>query len=113
MSKFIQTDDYQWLRKEDGRYEMYQIVDMDVDECPYFAGGGYFELSNFDDGDIKHALRVYGYYTMENLVGIYGEDAEQVLAECLFECNWADWDLESFGTLAEAEAYVKKLMGEE
>ena len=112
MSEFIQTDDYQWQRKVGDVYEMYQIVDMAVDKCPYFAGGGTFEISDFDQDDIDHALRIYGYMTMENLNEEYGDASESILAEILFECNWADWDLESFDTEEEALEFVYKKMGE-
>lgn len=111
MRDFIRTDDWQWQRKDGDTYEMYQIVCYTEVPHPYFVGGGHFTLSDFDAEDVEYALNTYGYVDMDDLTRQYGEDAERVLAECLFECNWADWDLESFKTLDEAREYVNKLMG--
>ena len=113
MADFIQTDDYQWLREIDGGYEMYQVLPVaDLETCPYFAGGGTFSISDYDDEDAAHALRVFGYESMDEVERIYGDHAERTLAECLFECNFADWDLVSFGTFDAALDYINKLMAD-
>ena len=111
-NEFIRTDDYQWLRGGNGTYEMYQIVDMLTMKHPYFAGGGRFSLSDYED-DIDHCLKTFGYEGVDDVKRIYGNDWEQIVAECVFECNWADFDLESFDTEEEALAYVNKLMKED
>lgn len=114
MAEWVQTDDYQWLREIDDDYEMYQIMKAPeyVEREFWFAGGGRFSLSDYDSEDHEWALHSFGYEDMAEVERIYGDHAERVLAECLFECNWADFDIYSFGTLADAEAYCNKMMGD-
>lgn len=115
MTEWIQTDDYQWQRTVDNyyvddTYEMYQIVKAPeyVEREFWFAGGGEFRLSEYKD-DIIDNIRQYGYVDVADVKSIYGNRWEDIVAECVFECNWADFDLESFDTLEEAQAYVNKL----
>lgn len=111
-TEWVQTDDWQWQRKDGDLYEMFQVVDMiEPVGHPYFAGGGQFELSDYDDADVKRALHTFGYDTMENLERIYGDSARDILAECLFESEFMGWEPKLFATVEDGEAYVKKLMG--
>lgn len=111
-TEWIKTDDYQWQRKDGGTYEMYEAVfHPGVDK--WFVGGGKFRMDEFTDGDVAYVLDTYGYDTMENLEEEFGDCSEMVLAECLFETSFADWDLECFDTEAEAVAYLDELMKEE
>lgn len=91
---------------------MYQV--MKAPECVerefWFAGGGTFALSDYDRRDHEWALHSFGYDGMADVERIYGGRAESILAECLFECNWADFPLESFDTEAEAVAFVDSCM---
>jgi len=111
MSKFIQTDDYQWQRKVGDVYEMYQIMKAPewVERELWYAGGGEFELSDYED-DILDNVQQFGYDDLADVKRIYGDHWERIVAECVFECNWADFEVESFDTLEEAQAYVNKLM---
>lgn len=120
MTDWICTDldTFQWQRKvaaawapEGYAYEMYEVQYIDfVEEARYFAGGGLFAISDYGADDVKHALDSFGYHTMENLKSEYGRNSERILAECLFECNWADFPIESFDTEAEAVAFVDRCM---
>lgn len=111
MSDFIQTDDYQWLRKVDGIYEIYQAEHVGyVDEKRWFAGGGYLNLADFGPDDIDFEVRQFGYDGIDDVKRIYGDHWERIVAECVFECQWADYDLESYDTLEEALAFVNELM---
>ena len=116
MTDFIQTDDYQWLRTVDtfyvdDTYEMYQIQKAPeyVEREFWYAGGGEFSLADYKD-DIDYDINVFGYESVAEIKRIYGDHWERIVAECVFECNWADFDLECFDTLDEAQAYVNKLM---
>lgn len=111
MSDWIQTDDYQWLRKVGDTYEMYQIIKAPeyVEREFWYAGGGTFELAHYED-DIDFCIRDFGYASIAEVERIYGDHWERIVAECVFECNWADFDLEDFDTLEKAQAYVNKLM---
>ena len=111
-NEFVQTDDMQWQRSlGNGEYEMYQIVwignDPGVDK--YFVGGGTFDISDYKD-EVPYILETYGYGSMENFVKTYGDRSDDVLAECMFETAWCDFDLYSFATEDEAMAYVNELM---
>lgn len=108
---FIQTDDYQWQRKSGDTYEMYQMAEIVItdSESRYFAGGGTFELADYAD-DIDHCIHSFGYDDVDDVKRIYGDHWERIVAECVFECNWADFDIESFHTEEEALAFVSKCM---
>ena len=115
MTEWIQTDDYQWQRTVDDyyvddTYEMYEIQGTVDDEPFYLAGGGEFKLSDYTQDEVDGALHDFGYMTMERLDEEYGEASKQILAECLFESDWFSFELKSFHTLEEAQAYVNKLM---
>jgi len=109
---FIQTDDYQWQRKSGDTYEMYQMVEhyLGNDKSVYFAGGGTFKLADYADDDIDYCIDTYGYDGIDDVKRIYGDDWEGIVAECVFECNWADFPVESFDTEKEALAFVSKCM---
>lgn len=116
MTEWIQTDDFQWQRMIDNHYvddtyEMYQIMKAPewVERELWYAGGGEFKLSDYED-DILDNVQQFGYDDVADVKRIYGDHWERIVAECVFECNWADWDLRSFGTLKEAQAYINKLM---
>lgn len=116
MTEWIQTDDFQWQRMIDNHYvddtyEMYQMVEIfltDTESC-YFAGGGTFELVDYKD-DIDYCITTYGYDDIDDVKRIYGDDWEGIVAECVFECNFADFPVESFDTEKEALAFVSKCM---
>lgn len=99
-------DTHQWQRKVGDTYEMYQVQPPlpYADNKYWFAGGGTFKLTDYSEDDIEWTLKTFGYEP--------GEASEAVTAECLFECNFADFDIESFDTEAEAIEYVNKLKGE-
>lgn len=114
MSEWIQTDDFQWQRKVGDTYEMYQTMKApDYVEHPFwYAGGGTFRLSDYED-DIDFDIKQFGYEDVAEIERIYGDHWERIVAECVFECNWADFDLESFDTEEEAIEYVNNLMNED
>ena len=116
MTEWIQTDDYQWQRTIDNyfvddTYEMYQIEKAPeyVEHEFWLAGGGEFSLSDYKD-DIDFDVRQFGYDGVDDVKRIYGDDWERIVAECVFECQWADFKLETFDTLEEAVAWVNGFM---
>ena len=109
MTNWICTDPdaFQWQRKASRwstDYEMYQVAPYPyyVEHGGWCAGGGTFSISDFNNEEIDFTLGLYGY----KRDGI----SNDLLAECLFECNWADFPLESFDTEAEAVAFVDRCM---
>lgn len=112
-TKWVCTDrdSYQWRRRTgDGTYEMYQISpqmpyfsDGEWFTGGYFAGGGSFAITDYGIEDRRWAAGIYGY----RLDGMRLD----ILAECLFECNLADFDIRCFPSREEAMAYVDEMMG--
>lgn len=47
---------------------------------------GYIDIDLYSTDDIEAAISSYD-YTMESVKEIYGEDANQIIAECLFETD--------------------------
>ena len=105
-TEWVQTDDYQWQRKN-GRYgseyEMYEAV-FHPEPRKWFVGGGTFSIYDWPLEYREFAASIRG----TRLDGMRTD----VLAEWLFEDNFADWDLECFDTEDEAVAYLDKLMKE-
>lgn len=109
MTEWILTDDasYQWQRKDGDEYEMCDTVCVEyVEGYRWFAGHGTFRIADYDQSEIDHALRTFGYMTMGNLKAIYGDRSDDILAECLFENCMADFWCEQFETEAEAHAWI-------
>jgi hypothetical protein len=50
----------------------------------YAVCAGFIDFDFYDEEDIKCSINSYG-YTMHSVREIYGEDANQIIAECLFE----------------------------
>lgn len=101
MTKWICTDpdEHQWQRRlDDGRYEMVSVAYIGyLEECRYSAAHGTFDLDDYSD-DFDHIFETYGEEDM----------TDSRLAECVFECNVCDFDLEAFDTEDEAVAWVSK-----
>lgn len=107
MTEWIQTDDYQWQRKVDDHYDMMQIEYIGyLDDYRYFAGGGSFLLSDYGQEEIDFDIKQFGYTDIDDVKRIYGDHWERIVAECVFECNWADFPLETFRTMEDAEAWT-------
>ena len=112
MTKWVCTDpdDYQWMRKSvelvngETMYEMHQVIGENyITELPWFAGGGCFFIGDYDKADLFNAMQTFGYEPQDM--------DDDLLAECLFECQWADFGLEMFATEQEAREYVDKRIG--
>lgn len=67
------------------------------------------DLNDYSEEEVLDYIRGYGYDSRENVVEQYGDQAEQVIVECIFECL-AD-DFVFTGSEAECEAYIDKIIG--
>lgn len=92
---------HKWMRDNgDGTYTMWMVAYQPNMAESWFCGGGTFSLGDYPDDEREHAMRCHGLdYTDER-------PSDYEVAQCVFECNWADFDLESFFTEAEAVAWV-------
>lgn len=104
MTKWICTDpdEHQWQRRLDnGRYEMVGVTWIGyLEEVQYSAAHGVFNLNDYTN-DFEYIFETYS--DEEDMT-------DDRLAECVFECNICDFDLESFDTEAEAVAWIDKFM---
>lgn len=72
-----------WLDTCDGDPRAINAKD---DSDNYAVCIGYIDLDLYPDEDKECSLASYG-YTLETVFKIYGDDANQIIAECLFEDN--------------------------
>lgn len=104
MTKWICTDpdEHQWQRRiDDGRYEMVGVTWIGyLEEAQYSAAHGVFDLNDYTN-DFEYIFETY--CDEEDM-------SDDRLAECVFECNICDFDLESFDTEEEAVGWINKFM---
>lgn len=93
-------DCMQFCRKvNETEFEFIQVVWLDTcgddpvaenakDESDNYAVcTGYIDLDCYSLNDIECSIYSYG-YTLETIKEIYGEDVNQIIAECLFEDDY-------------------------
>lgn len=66
------------------------------------------DLDDYSDDEIIDYITGFGYDTRECVAEQYGERADQVIVECIFEC--LEDDFECTGTESECEAHIKALV---
>jgi hypothetical protein len=76
--KFIQAV---WLDTCEGDTRAINAKD---DSDNYAVCAGFIDLDLYPDEDIEGSIGSYG-YTLKSIKEIYGEDANYIIAECLFE----------------------------
>lgn len=100
------SDCLQYCKKEsDTEFSFIQAVWLDTckndvraknakDESDnYTVCAGSIDIELYNEDDIESSLSSYG-YTIESVKETYGEYANQIIAECLFEDNCLhDWNL--------------------
>ena len=97
--QFIQSV---WLDTCEGDIKAENAKDEDDN---YAVCAGYIDLDLYDEDDIECSLASYG-YTLEAVKDIYGDAANQIIAECLFEDNCL-YDCNSMaGVVSEADAKI-------
>lgn len=82
---WIKTDDLQWRRKiNDTAYQLIEVRKVFCNEYVFV-----FKTINTEDygeEDILSCIESFGYESMKTIKELYKEDANGILAECLFEC---------------------------
>lgn len=103
-SKFIKTDDFQWVQKiDENTFRLIQVT-----EClgTYDISEGVVPVDTLDQDEIREALHPFGYRDMEQVREEYGKAANQILAECVFESEASPFL--TFQTEREAMDYVNR-----
>lgn len=118
IGKWILTDDdcCQYVKQiNEGKtqFEAYQILRLNDDDNGCEVIHGYID---FDDYDIHSRefyhdyLMPYGYESLGDVLRIYGEDFEQVLAEIIFETEIFDSLRVCNGTYEQCANYIRTAM---
>ena len=66
------------------------------------------DLDDYSDDEIIDYITGFGYDTRECVAEQYGEQANQVIVECIFEC--LEDDFVFIGTETDCEAHIKALV---
>lgn len=79
----------------------------------YAVCTGYIDLDLYSDDDKEGSISSYG-YTMESVNEIYGDEANQIIAECLFEddCLYENHSIAGVVSWNDAEQIVQKYIDE-
>ena len=83
MSKWIQTDDDQWCKKICDK--CFDLVEIREWPDGYVVAYGEIDLNDYSKAEITSCITGYGYASIEDVKDQYRSDANQVIAECLFE----------------------------
>lgn len=107
----VRTDEIKWRSHlHDRTYLLMQVVE----QRGYQVVCSTLDLNDFTPEQVQDALDFFGYGSMEDLRETYGDGADGVLAECLFECMDPDfWEVcgPHFCGKEDAIAYAGMLMG--
>lgn len=114
MNEWILTDDdcCQYVKQLDKT--VFKLIEVSVfgynDESAVYAET--IDLDDFDENDILEVIKGYGYTNIQEVVEVYGESANQIIAECLFESRTVWLPHKMQGTQAECEAFVNQYIKE-
>ena len=110
--EWSRTDDDQWVKPLGNRnFELVEIREL---PNGYVVAYGRFSPVEYTDEDIDDVLQGYGYKDQADVISQYGEDADQVIAECLFE-QTSEMELGTLpvtATYEEAEKLAEEYMKE-
>ena len=97
--EWLHTDDNQWVKPLGNRnFELVEIREL---PDGYVVAYGRFSPVEYTDEDIDDVLQSYGYKDQADVIAQYGDGADQIIAECLFE-QTSETEL---GTLPVAATY--------
>ena len=113
MNEWILTDDdcCQYVKQLDKTE--FKLIEVSVlgynDESAVYVET--IDLDDFDEDNIQEVIKCY-YENIQEVKKIYGDSANQIIAECLFESDvvWLPHKMQ--GTQAECEDFVKQYIKE-
>lgn len=108
-------DSAQYLRKLENKPTCWECVEMRGPYPEFNTSKGpvpgkygvvhtVVDLNDYSEEEVLDYIRGYGYDSREYVVEQYGDQAEQVIVECIFEC--LDDDFVFTGSEAECEAFI-------
>lgn len=110
MNEWIKTDDYQYVKKiDDGIYKIAEVIGVNwiEEEKPWGISYTTIDLEDWSKDEIIDHINGYGYENIEKVKKLYGDDYEQIIAECIAECNHDSIGL-SFTSEDEALEHIEK-----
>lgn len=104
MGPWIRTDGLQIVRQLDSRvFELAEV--QQAEPGKYVVVKTIIDLDDYLEEDILDYIQGYGYKSIADMKRQYGEDTNQVIAECIFEClQLIDYDFVSFLYPSESSA---------
>ena len=90
-----------------------RAVNAKDDSDNYAVCTGYIDLDQHNKEDIEGTISSYG-YTMESVREIYDEEANQIIAECLFEdyCLYDNHSIVGVVSWEDAKEVIQKYIDE-
>lgn len=89
---WILTDNssYQHVRKVEGTEYSFDLIEMslinyDKDEYGVYADTVIVNVDDMYSEETSDLLTMFGYSGIDEVIAHYGRDAEQIVAECIFE----------------------------
>lgn len=114
MGPWIRTDGLQIVRQIDSR--IFELAEIQLVEPPekYVVVKTEIDLNDYSEEDILDYIQGYGYKSIADVEKQYGETANQVVAECIFEClQLIDYSFVSspYSSQESAEALLRAIEG--
>lgn len=103
-SGWIKTDNFQFvLKKSERKFEVIEI--MKIPNGTFAANLHEIDLDDYSEEEIFHYADGY-YDSVSDIVKDYGADANQIIAECISECQGLDEDSKPFNSIIEINAWL-------
>lgn len=113
MGPWIRTDELQIVRQFDSQvFELAEV--QQAVPGKYVVVKTEIDLDNYSEKDILDYIQGYGYKSIADVEKQYGETANQVVAECIFEClQLIDYSFVSYpySSQESAEALLRAIEG--
>lgn len=113
MGPWIRTDELQIVRQLDSQvFELAEV--QQAEPGKYVVVKAIIDLDDYSEEDILDYIQGYGYKSIADVEKQYGEAANQVIAECIFEClQLIDYSFVSspYSSQESAEALLRLIEG--
>lgn len=111
MNGWITTDpdNHQYCKtvsEKEYLFVQYIEVGKDDDNLDYWVFKAYINMDDFDEESLLSDLKPFGYNSFENVVYNYGDNSNQIIAECVFE-SLTTHDYDYVAGFDEEEAAIK------
>lgn len=111
MNDWIKTDDDQIVRKiSDNCFEVIEailVAPLEVEGVNHYGiSRQTIYLDDYSEEDIIDELSYFGYDSIKHVRELYGEDANQIIAECIAEMNPERME-ETFDEIEDALSYIE------